>query len=219
MQPTPRPSLASLLLGGFVVWQLLFLFLDNAFDYLAWRTHADGPTNALTSAFKEYGRLTGQTQYWRLFAPGVERDSTFATVELVEDGEKRTLLSRFDPAAGPRSRRFGADDRLYNCEQNVTLRLYLPWEAGNTAENQAERVDALRRRWRPALAYMLWRADEERQRHPEMAAPREVILSVRVYSEGAAVETRPLARWRLGGDLMEDVPLEVYDPGERRFAR
>jgi hypothetical protein len=97
-----RTTVAQVLLGLFISWQLLFL---PAANYLAFLPHgqeeegeltdsrsAPGPAGAATavqstidlaaSITDAWSHLTGQVQAWWLFAPDVPRSATFPIVEL-----------------------------------------------------------------------------------------------------------------------------------------
>lgn len=225
--PAERPGLASYLLGLFIAWQLLFLAADNYLDLL-WRIRPpDELGEQLRSGLKSWERLTGQTQYWSLFAPHVEVSSRFAAVAVVSDGERHELLSQFETPSRQFLRLPGGSDRLFNYEQNTMVRLYLPWDEATVAQEpdtyRQERHDALRKHGRPALAYLRWRWAEFRREHPELPPPTELILQLRVYpipAPGTPWQwqeplVRPLARWR--PDSNNAMPLEAYDPVKRRF--
>jgi hypothetical protein len=99
--PPRRPSIAQVLLGLFVVWQLLFLFAANLVAFVPHGEPEEGelsdtrvipaPKNAgpvqesinLVGAIThDWEQLTGQVQVWSLFAPEVPDQAPFAMVEL-----------------------------------------------------------------------------------------------------------------------------------------
>jgi hypothetical protein len=111
-----RPTLAQILLGLFISWQLLFLPATN---YLAFFPHGraeegelsdsriapdqTGSAGAIQTAINlaagmtdSWSYLTGQVQAWWLFAPEVPRTSTFPIVELRWDDDAESV---FRPAA------------------------------------------------------------------------------------------------------------------------
>jgi len=225
--PAERTGLASYLLGLFIAWQLVFLAADNYLELLSRLFPMRELGEQLRTGLKSWERLTGQTQYWSLFAPRVEESSRFAAVAVVSDGERHELLSPFEAPSLQFLRFPGGSDRLFNYEQNTTLRLYLPWDEATVAQEpetyRQARHDALRKHGRPALAYLRWRWAEYRREHPELPPPRELILQLRVYpipAPGTPWQwqeplVRPLARWRPDSD--KALPLEAYDPAKRRF--
>src|ERR1700722_17957264 len=88
-QARPRPSLPQLLLGAFVVWQLVFLLADNAAPLLP------GPAREVIGAAPSaWEILTGKGQQWSLFAPQVPAKALFLVVEAqAQDGLVTRLAS------------------------------------------------------------------------------------------------------------------------------
>jgi hypothetical protein len=97
---SPRPTLAQVLLGFFVVWQLVFLLAANFFgmlphgmpetDEVTDELNVPGPMEAglaqdfinfVNDTTSKYAQLTGQFQAWYLFAPRFPHQAVFPTVE------------------------------------------------------------------------------------------------------------------------------------------
>src|SRR5260370_2328275 len=144
-----RPTMAQLLLGLFISWQVLFL---PAANYLAFFPHGQAEEGELSdsrsapdqagasSAVKKainlaagitdaWSYLTGQVQAWWLFAPDVPRAATFPVVELRWDDDAdsatippvrlRTIVEPDDPQAYFRPP--SSFDRLFHYEVRLGL--------------------------------------------------------------------------------------------------
>jgi hypothetical protein len=216
------------LLGLFILWQLFFVLMTNALDFVD-RSWVPLPAAAklARNTLNGWERLSGQWQYWSLFSPDVGTTSRFATLELRwDDGTKVQLPSIFEPPQPPHyGWPPGPDDRFFNFEANICTRLHIAWDDDKlheqTREHQEARHEALCRIQQPALAYLRWRLAHFQQEHPERPPPSEVVLSLHVYSppplgqlpwQWRGPVEQPLLRWRPATDS-----LEVYNPVTRQF--
>ena len=199
----PPPSLRARLLGGLIVWQLLFIPLANVLDFFPHReVGRDEITDfrelpremlvprpivePLSAVTDRWAQLTGQYQMWWLFAPEFPPQATFPTVELRwPDRPSVQLRSIFEPAdPNAYCRLPGRNDRLFQYEVHLGLGLVY-W---NEAEARPQ-VDAWRdlyrsvvaRQWKSMRAYLRWRLREYQAGHPDDPLPSEMILSMRIY--------------------------------------
>jgi hypothetical protein len=223
-----RPALSQVLLGLFVLGQLLFLAEANLLRFFvqALQLNAAVPFQEIDRGFTSYEKWTGQTQYWRLFSP-FPPGSAFTVVQLRwKGGTTRTLPVLGDPA--PSFRYWnppGSGDRRFNYEQNlVIIRVF--WEPKHLPHYaqliRAQQREALRHKRGQVRAYLSWRLHQFRKEEPDLPPPDEVILIVRFYQAsepGAEVwqwrgpDDKPLARWQPGkGD-----ELEIYDPIDEKL--
>jgi hypothetical protein len=221
-----RPSLPQLLLGALVVWQLVFLLADNAAPLLP------GPAREVIGpAPLAWETLTGQGQKWNLFAPQVPAKALFLVVEAqAPDGLVTRLSSFFEPEDGegyfhpP-----GSGDRLFHVEKELfwPLVVFDSKEVAARAEEwRAYLDDRIRARWRAYRGYLAWRRHQYLRQHPDVPAPQEWVLLVRVYPPSVAgarpardeVVEVPFVRWRPDAAPPEGcLPLEVYDSGMWRW--
>src|SRR5262249_16039370 len=243
MGPTPSASgrfsrCVRVLLGLFILWQLFFLVAFNMLQLAqdvrphlppevgavvervapGWTREegtAHGVTQAVTDVTGGWAWLTGQTQNWNLFAPGVYWEFAFTAVQLCWDDdpvpslspERVLLLSANEPSSLTWFVRIG-NARLRRYEGNLTLAL---------KERTGETTQQTTGGWRklveehvaysrgPIEAYLRWRWQAYRDAHPGTALPSQVILYARRYDIAAPEEapplwhgpvTTPLARWR-----------------------
>jgi hypothetical protein len=240
-------------LGLFVVWQLLFLLASNLLsveDAVRTALHKSPPAQRLAPDFfdgqgaahaglraaervtRRWEELTGQGQYWQLFAPDVADVIPFVAVELRwEDGRPpRLLLSDNEPDDPSRFFRAGRF-RLRRYESTLDCaplpgRPFDPhgeeWAAAVESDVRA-RADAM-------AAYLGWRLAAFRREHPELPTPVEAVLLVRLYRvppppgptpwHWEYLGQHPLARW-LPGDRVPAgfLPVEAYDPASNSFVR
>ncbi len=157
-----RPTVAQLVLGLFISWQLLFL---PAANYLAFFPHGQAEEGELSDSRGAPGEagtagavqkaihvaagitdawtyLTGQVQAWWLFAPDVPRASTFPIVELRWDDDTesptvppvrlRTILEPSDPQAYFHPP--SSFDRLFHYEARLGL-IFSNWNEQTLAQN------------------------------------------------------------------------------------
>ena len=238
-------STARVLLGLFVVWQLLFLLASNALDALRavrWASAdssqpaaADGP---LSAGLRRWAEWTGQTQQWQLFAPNLADLIPFPAVELRwrrsgtrDEGERDSpgavavLRSDNEPAERRRFWRLGRF-RLRRYESTLevapALRGGEPFDPTGPAwrDTIRERVQQEQRGMR---AYLRWRVAEFARRHPDLPPPDEALLLVRLSRIPPPPGPQPWDWQDLGeypvARWRPGAPgLEVYDPVRGRFA-
>jgi hypothetical protein len=232
-----RPRLAQVVLGLFVVWQVVFLGASSIFGLVPRTQPEEGELidsrpipsipahnepvreaiNTITNVTDFWAGLTGQSQVWWLFAPNPPRNSTFVAVDLhweQADGTRATvrLPSFFEPADPTHYfRPPGADDRLYHWDARFGL-MYSSWrEESFTREAEFWR-DALagrvRRQWKSLRAYLRWRANTYQHEHPDRPAPTAADLVVRIYPK--PLPGQPA--W--SGPIPVELPLARWRPTE-----
>jgi hypothetical protein len=190
-----------------------------------------------------WAEATGQYQLWRLFAPHIPPQAAFPAVELRWDENAPgtaapasvpapvQLLSHLEPADPASYFRWpGSRDRQFHYEVRLSL-LYSFYEAPHTAAEAGEWQQLLRgrvaRQWRSLRAYLRWRLRTFQEERPDVPAPRQAVLSMRLYCTPPAGQRLPeaplevpLARWWPHEDGAADrLPVEVYDPFAGRFER
>jgi len=234
---TSRPSIAQVLLGVFILVQMLFLFLGNLVPFFlsgmepkTAKSIAAAPLRAVRALTEGWVDLTGQGQNWSLFAPLVPVRAMFIEVEVdCPDGSERVvrLLSRFEPdKQGWYLHLPGSDDRLFHYEKELAWPM-VAWAIDpervnlEQADWQEYLTGRVRKQWRAYRAYLAWRGESLCNR------PESVILSVRMYPPSSAgqmpaakdVTLLPLVRWRPqdAGEKVSERQLEVYDVNTRQF--
>jgi len=250
--------LARVLLGGFIVWQLLFIPGANLLGLiLATQKNGENSTgvNAVEPAatgketlqvgldqvdkvLQIWAEWTGQLQGWSLYAPHVPTHSTFVVVEFGWDeecagqpgiGKRQKVYSAIEPAdPGHYFRPFNSF-RLASYEANLCLPIW-NWKEDVAAKGAARQQieETVCRHQKPICAYLQWQRRMFQDRHPELAAPTEAVLLVRMYTLpefgaelrkwGEAIE-QPLARCRWGCDTRDASTMELacYDPVMKQF--
>jgi hypothetical protein len=239
------------LLGAFIVGNVLFLLCINVLGFfkdLGWLLDSEGATwkvvshlaldlpedrpshaNDLLRLSRRWGDVTGQTQSWMLFAPGIGDSASFAEVELRWDDAPPghagagsippvRLSSENLPANMASYLRWG-NSRQRKYETNVVVRVVLySDETEATARKRWARSirQRFRDQWDTIQAYLTWRLRKHREAHPSQAAPRQVILFSRCYFIPGPEQqpwnwqgpfTVPVARLRPG----KDARVEMYD--------
>jgi hypothetical protein len=209
-----RPSgrAPAVLLGAFIVWQLIFLLLANLLEFVPHRTHRfDEFTSyrelppgtvkpapmvqALAAVTDCWSQLTGQYQIWWLFAPDCPRNATFPVVELRWDDPARSLapvllFSSLEPA--DRAAYFhpmDSTDRLLHYEAYLGLGPAYwndPTESADLKSWHELLSNIVRRQWKSMRAYLRWRTADFLAHHPELPPPDEVRLLIRMYPTSAA---------------------------------
>lgn len=222
-----RPTLCQGLLGGFILWQVVYMFTASWVNYIG--ETADPVRRGIRTFLAAYEGVTLQRESWGMFWEFPPR-STFPAVRLVRH-EKPTAPARVEDQL---SLQEPADpyhyfapnvfaDRWHNAEGWLSL-VYLPWDEKTVqAENpnwQGYREQRLRDWWPLVKAHMVravGKADP----------PDEVILYYREYGTPApGVEPwawtgpydRPLARWLPGATPAAGVvPLQLYNPHTHEY--
>ena len=199
----------------------------------------DSPPGKLTRGLRSaktavdwWAGITGQPQSWALFAPDVWQLVNFSAVEFFWDDPARPPMV-FPSDNQPADLTFFVKRgrfRLRRLESALDLALV-------TGEN--EQLLGHLERWKELisnhvrdnhqliLAYLAWRLDEFRRRHPELPTPVSVVLRSRTWAIGdphgpdawkwKVVSDVPIARWQPGQEPPEGLPVEAYDPATREF--
>ena len=244
-----KPSLRSVLHGAFVLFQLIYLPLSNLLQFVPRelppqsgefdiRKQREGtatnvrPIQDAIDRFgtfiDRYGELSGQTQYWSLFAPDFGRQTVFPVVEFViGDDEVYTMrcdphLLRADPARylrwpGPDSRKLGYEFLL-----SV---VYWDFSGHSLREQGPAWRDAIlhtvRNQNRSLAAYFRCSVATLKRAHPDLPEVHFGVLRVWIQPSPRPGENQPppafmmpLARWH---PQNKDRPLEAYDPVAGEF--
>jgi hypothetical protein len=217
LQPAAQPLFRpvekgpAVLLGLFVVWQLVFLVLANALEFIPHHVHrldeftgyrevppedanATPTIRALAAAIDCWSQLTGQYQMWWLFAPDFPRQATFPAVELrwdraTHDFEPALISSSLEPATitsyfhPPDS-----TDRLLHYEANISAELAYwndPTEPADIEQWHRRLSDAACSRWKSTRAYLRWQIAKFLAEHPDRPSPDEARLLIRIYTTPA----------------------------------
>src|SRR5216684_3308202 len=182
---SPLTKAKRLLLGLFVIWQLLFLFTSNLLPLIP---HGRQELDELTYDISLHGQATsiepiqqaiegislvsdrwmeatGQLQGWSLFAPIFPPQAGFVAVEFRwNDGSHDRVHSRFEPSDPLHyARPPGTDSRLFNYESRfVILPAFWPesklgpdGEPGQLEWSQAI-TERARVQWKSMHAYLRW---------------------------------------------------------------
>lgn len=228
--PAARPTFAAVCVGLFALWQFVYLPLANVIDYVPRRATGPQP-EVFGDPYQEYGAFTtveplqraaeragdvldfwaevsGQEQGWTMFAPGPPPFSCFVAVEFrFADGTRDTLLSPYEPDhARPGFRTPLIHDRAFNFEMRFTFDVwYLPNDLIAERPDLYARVPPRAGAFRaPIVAYLKWRLNAYRERHPESGEPTEVIFKHRFVRTprpgepkvwGTTVDERYYAKW------------------------
>jgi hypothetical protein len=190
-------------------------------------------SQAVQQLTRPWEELTGQTQYWGLFAPEVSDQVAFLGVELIWHDEqrypRRWLPSPNEPDNLARFFRVG-DFRLRRYESHLAItppphrQVFNPTRDGWPAlVAQTAYVH-----YRTIGAYLRWRLLAFQRDHPDLPMPAAVILAVQLYHipEPPGPERwhwedwgrHPVARWRpTAGQPPGSDPLQIYNPASDQF--
>jgi len=224
-KPVTAPRI---LLGLFIVGQLVFLFTTNFLGFVQeykdqipkhWQapieriapgfTKQEGHVWELTQTLSRLTEMwehgTGQAQQWMLFAPRIGKDCTFPAVELTDSQAMpqapELWLSDNEPEDIERFFRFG-NFRLRRFENNLVVDL-----SADDSEAKEEIDRYLKKDGDLVFAYLQWRLEQIQQRKTTRQQPHQVILLMRRYrindpGEGEQLwegpHTTPVARWQPG---------------------
>ncbi len=203
---SPAPSTRQVLVGLFILWQLIFLISANLIGFLkdnreympleleqaveaiapGWpkeQGHAWQIMEHVAKTDRLWAEATGQLQYWMLFAPTIARECVFPAVELHWDGETKLVLSENEPSDLNLYFRFG-NYRLRRYESNLTLAL-----RPDACESLAETNERWRDRIRTFVTgyadildgYLSWRTGRALRDWPDKPRPDAVVLLMRRY--------------------------------------
>ncbi|MEM1067786.1 MAG: hypothetical protein AAGI63_02740 [Planctomycetota bacterium] len=199
---------ASVLLGCFILWQLVYLTVANVVEtapvllrrwpekHQQFTSFIDQSRNA-TEASKasglaglirltdRWGQRTAQPQRWSLFAPNVAKQTGFLALELKwHDVESSAWLYSDDEPVDSTSYWRASGNRFHNVEQNLRITF---------AVSQGESNDDARQRWSHQIqrkletdcdVMMAWiriRLIDFYADYPDVATPDEVILHCRGF--------------------------------------
>ncbi len=231
--PSPeRPEWLRVLLGVFVVWQLLFVLGGSAVNFLEGQgllSDEGRPAIRALVGFRHvttaWTGLTLQQENWGLFSAFPQR-SLFPSVEVRDEASSaapptlllRSRLEPADPAHFFAPNVFA--DRLHNYEAWLS-QVFVGWETRAAIADTTQRHEAFAefgRAWhKPLLAYMQWRVQEL----PVAPTAGSVILAWRIYeippppgpASVPAALRKEAFRWRPGAEPSAGMlPLEIYDP-------
>lgn len=206
---TKRSSrLCSVLLGVFVVGQLIYLPLANLLQLVPRempaqkgefdiRVQREGTAsnvrfiqesiNGLGTAIDRWGELSGQVQAWSLFAPEFGTQSIFPVVTCVPgDGLVRiTLQPKIFPEDPANYFRWpGPYSRIFGYEFLLAA-VYWGYSEDSLKRHgeewRREVLDRVRRQQRSLVAYFQWNLDMFPKLDPDSPLPREMILQVAVF--------------------------------------
>ena len=244
-----RSSVGPVFLGIFVVWQLLFIAVDNVLSVfprgqptITYRHEGSTAFSEIVVPARDLGarllapsnrwaELTGQYQGWTLFAPEVPTQSAFPVVELAWENRRVSLRSESEPV-DPRHYFHppGYASRLFNYQWRLAGALW-SWNEESFALEperwQGFIESQIRQQWRPMRAYLKFRAERFLKKSGE-PTPRSITLSVRLYATVPSGEPgiwhdpveQPLARWLPGEkESAKYLPIEMYDPITKRFEK
>ena len=197
------------LLGLFILWQLVFIIGTNLNDFFqygprhvlkddgkkvaqtalpGWPKNQGGVSDLSNTARDisfRYTHLTGQEQIWSLFAPGAWRSSSFVAVELRWDPDKpgELLLSPNEPESLDNYFRLGLF-RWRRAESQITLTLLPdPCEPPEITKTRwaGDIVEHVRAYHDLIHAFLDWRWRQYLAEHPGTATPQEIRLVGRSY--------------------------------------
>jgi hypothetical protein len=268
MSPENSPSLPrtrEVFLGLFILGQVAFLVSSNVVGYLrdmraelaqetkdvletvvpGW-VEEKGPSWDVTEktykATRWWAQLTGQSQSWSLFAPGVAKNEVFPAILLVWTDQLGTLPAELGPGEIPvpggkillsdneppdvrsyfrfgnfRLRKFEANFSLFltDRDEESALQRYRRWN---------ERIEEYFEEYQEHIrGYLRWRHDHWLAAHPDAEPPKQLILLMRRYhllppGQGDEILkgpfTVPVARWLPEGDVVER-----FNPQTGRFVK
>jgi hypothetical protein len=235
-------TLTRVALGLFILWQLLFLVGANSLHLLDATDWVEGEgtlhetLKEATKVSSRWSELTQQPQDWSLFAPGVTDHIPFLELEFRwDDRAPIHWLSPNEPEDIQRFLRCGRFRlRRYEGTLDVTMSI-------DTDKTEAGMADA----WRSIIenrlkgssgevaarlaAYVQWRYRAFQRVHPELLAPKQVIVNVRLYAiaapgSGSPIwskpDTRPMCRFRSELSWPPDSrDVEMFNPVTEQFEK
>jgi hypothetical protein len=241
------PGIKSILLGLFVLFQLIYLPLSNLiqfvprdmpkptgeFDIRKQREgtvtdnqQIQGAINGVGTFLDRYGELSGQVQYWSLFAPEFGRQTIFPVVEFeFGDGDERYRMRfephylRTDPSSYLRWPR--PDSRLVGYEF-LLASVYWDYSEDSLRENGPVWRDAIRehvrRQQKPLDAYFRFSLAMLKRQHPDLPEPHAGVLRVWIHPSPKPGESNRPPAYSM--PLARGTPqsaIEAYDPIEKSF--
>jgi hypothetical protein len=203
-----KPGWRSVLLGLFVLFQVIYLPLANLMQLVPRElpehrgeldigVQREGTAsqirpvqqaiNGLGTAIDRYAEVSGQTQAWSLFAP----DFAVQSINLVtsircRDGGRETVftLEQDVPSNPDRYFRWPRPDSRRIAYEFLLAAVYWRFSEESLQQRGAEWREAVlervRAQQRSLQAYFNWELRRFRDAHPDQPAPFEIVLSVRI---------------------------------------
>ncbi|AWM41213.1 hypothetical protein GobsT_01710 [Gemmata obscuriglobus] len=204
--PEPKAGFVPWLVGLLALWQIAFIPLANAWEWLPrrptpaddypersttqrWGRFTNSDTLQVTSerigdVFAFWAEATGQDQGWNMFTPDFPPHTVVPIAELkFADGRAVRVESRFSPAdpERPGMRWPLVHDREFNYEANITM---LGWHATPEAiaarpEHGRELPERVRENHELLSHWLAWKTRVHLRASPGEAVPVEVVLVFR----------------------------------------
>jgi hypothetical protein len=216
-------AMIRVLLGLFIVVQLVFIVASNVGSIALYLSGSGNSAAAqiwqtINGAFTEpWAHLTGQEQYWRMFAPSVPPRAMFIRLRTHRDGQTDDIASEFEPLPGEAQLHWpGPGERLWHVEKTLTapFAIYDPDEIASRPDEWRDYLlGAIRNRRDLYLASMAWKVRRDMDAKGETHWPDQVDLIVSIHTLSAYERLgRPefaelTLRWRPYGDLDFGTPM------------
>jgi hypothetical protein len=203
-----RPSWRSVLLGLFVLFQIIYLPLANLTQLVPRETpqqrgeldigvQREGTASrirpvqqaidGLGTAIDRYAEVSGQTQAWSLFAPDFAVQSIYLVTSFrCREGGRESLftLEQDVPADPDRYFRWPRPDSRRIAYEFLLAAVYWRFSEESLQQRGAEWreavLDRVRAQQRSLQSYLGWELRRFREAHPDQATPVEIALSVRI---------------------------------------
>lgn len=244
--PKVKPGVRSILLGLFVLFQLIYLPLSNLMQFVPRekpeRTGGDiqlqregtatavrpvqEAINGVGTFIDRYGEASGQAQVWSLFAD-FGKQSIYPIVEFEFGAGDERFLMRNEPVlmrSNPQRylRWPGASSRLMSYEFLLAV-VYWRYSEQSLEQRGPEWRDALREHvqgeQKSLQAYFRFQLAILKRVHPELPEPRAGVLKVVVHpSPKPGERNRPPAFTLPLARWSPGSPIAAYDPIEKKFA-
>jgi hypothetical protein len=241
-----RPGVRSILLGLFVVFQLLYLPLSNLLQLVprempaqegddiriqrVGTVTANRPVqetiNGLGTFVDRYGEASGQAQVWSLFAD-FRNQSIYPIVEFEFGENDERFLMRNEPVlmrSDPQRylRWPSPSSRLMSYEFLLAV-VYWRYSEQSLEQRGPEWRDAVRdhvqHQQKSLQAYFRFQLATLKRLHPELPEPRAGILKIVIHpSPKPGERNRPPAYTLPLARWSPDSSIAAYDPVEKKFA-
>jgi hypothetical protein len=227
---SPRPTVAQVFLGLFIVWQLIFLFVANSLELVISempppnydlvgaasepdpnRPAKDAVFEVLSRPARRWAELTGQIQGWGLFAPVALPQTTYLQIKMHWDADPgrdvtlRSLFAHEDPKHYLRLP--GMDLRLHNHEWRLAgmLMFYqLPGYENDPVVWRNFLRNAVRCKNGFMRAYLRLRLQQYMREHPDQPPPDEIVFAVHLVRSPISEPDQP--------PIIIDMPLARWRP-------
>lgn len=237
-EQTPRPfqrtNIVSYMLGGFVVFQLLFIPLGNYIKLVPVRIpehHGEIDSELQRNAppdmkcrepmqtifdytatiCSRWAEVSGQKQCWALFTGFGERASVPVVELRWDDGQHEPvrLMSHFEPA-DPSNYFYWPEPccRMWNYDNRMTLIHFAitPKTVPDPAVYRRECINCVRNMRKSMSAYLRWKTDRYLATHPNLPQPQTVTLIARIWP------TPPPGTSNRDRSKAEEIPLARWTP-------